>query len=261
MIKFAQCCVGILLGISLWAGSSQAAAPTVADMMEQMNDLENLQSDITVKVSMTQQKVNEGVIKKENVFYRRDIDDSFLMVTIAPETDKGNGYLRVGDNMWMYRRNTRTFQIMNRNESIGGTDAKAGDFEKKKFTELYAPALDAQGNEILTEETLGSAKIPVYRFEVTAKVKDVDYPKQVFWVRQDNFLTLKKESYALSGTLMESSYYPKYTTIDGKYFALQILIVDEFEPGNKTMVEFSGIALKPIDDAVFTKAYLENLSR
>ncbi len=260
MMKYAQCCLGILLGMSLWGGSSQAA-PTVAEMMEQMNDLENLQSDITVKVNMTQQKVNEGVTKHESVFYRRDTDDSFLIVTIAPATDKGNGYLRVGENMWMYRRNTRTFQIMDRNESIGGTDVKAGDFEKKKFTELYAPALDAQGHEILTEETLGSAKIPVYRFEVTARVKDVDYPKQVFWVRQDNFLTLKKESYALSGTLMESSYYPKYTTIDGKYFALQILIVDEFETGNKTMAEFSGISLNPIDDAVFTKAYLENLSK
>ena len=72
---------------------------------------------------------------------------------------------------------------------------------------------------------------------------------------------MKKESYSLSGTLMESSYYPKYTTVDGKYIPLQMIFVDEFEKGNKTMVQLSGIALQPIDNTVFTKAYLENLSK
>jgi outer membrane lipoprotein-sorting protein len=245
---------------SLFVGYAQAG-PTVMEIMTQMDDMEKLGSDVTLKVKITQQRVEEGVKVLESVFYRRDKDDAFLLIMIAPDSDKGNGYLRVGDNMWMYRRNTRTFQIMNRDEPIGGTGAKAGDMESKKFTELYEPVLDDQGQEILSEETLGKAKIPVYRFEVVAKVKDVDYPKEIYWVRTDNFLTMKKASYSLSGTLMESSYFPKYTMIDDKYIPLQMIFVDEFEKGNKTMVQLSGIALKPIDNDVFTKAYLENLSR
>ena len=39
------------------------------------------------------------------------------------------------------------------------------------------------------------------------------------------------------------------------------LIIDEFEKGDKTLVELSGFSLENIDDAVFTKAYLENLSK
>lgn len=251
--------VSLLWGSFLSANS--LAAPTVVEIMNNMDGIEDMQSDVTLKVKITHQKVEEGVKVQESVFYRRDADDSFLMIMTAPDSDKGNGYLRVGDNMWMYRRNTRTFQIMNRDDSIGGTGAKAGDFEKKKFTDLYAPVLDAAGKEILTEETLGKAQIPVYRFEVKAIVKDVDYPKEIYWVRTDNFLTMKKESYSLSGTLMESSYFPKYTTVEGKFIPLQMIFVDEFEKGNKTMVELSGIALQPIDSAVFTKAYLENLSK
>ena len=38
-------------------------------------------------------------------------------------------------------------------------------------------------------------------------------------------------------------------------------IIDEFEKGNKTIVEISDISTKKIDDSVFTKAYLENLSK
>jgi hypothetical protein len=163
--------------------------------------------------------------------------------------------------MWMYRRNTRTFQIMGRGQSIGGTDADADDLETRKYVELYEPVLDEHGNEKLTEETLGKAKIPVYRFEVKAKVKDVDYPKKTYWVRQDNFLKLKEESYSLSGTLTQTIYYPKYTNVQGRYVFAKQLVIDEFEKGNKTLLQLSGISLKAIDDAVFTKAYLENLSK
>ena len=197
--------------------------------MKKMEENENIGVDVTAKIKMTMQTRDEGITVKECVFYRRDRDDAFLIVMTAPDAEKGNGYLRVGDNMWMYRRNTRTFQIMSRDERIGGTGAKAGDLEKKKITDLYAPILDKNGNEILSEETLGKAKISVYRFEVTAKVKDVEYPKVIYWVRQDNFLPMKEESYSLSGTLMETSYFPKWTTVEGKYIPLQMIFVDEFE--------------------------------
>ena len=243
-------------------GSSQVwAKPSALDVMKAMEDLQDMGVDITVKAKITQKKPDQGVKLFESVYYRRDADDSFLIVMTAPDHEKGNGYLRVADNMWMYRRNTRTFQIMNRDQSIAGTDAKAGDLEKRKFTELYEPAVDEQGKEILVEETLGKAKIPVYKLEVKAKVKDVEYPKVIYWVRQDNFLTMKEESYSLSGTLMETSYYPKWTTVEGKYIPLNIIFVDEFEEGNRTVLELSGISLQPISNDIFTKAYLENLSK
>jgi outer membrane lipoprotein-sorting protein len=253
----------MVLTVSLLAvfSSNLWATPTAVEIMKQMETVEDIKVDVTVKVKITQQKPDEGVKLVESVYYRRDKDDAFLIVMTAPDNEKGNGYLRVGDNMWMYRRNTRTFQIMSRDQSIGGTDAKAGDMEKRKFTDLYEPALDAQGKEIVSEEKLGKAEIPVYRLEVKGKVKDVEYPKVIYWVRQDNYLTMKTESYSLSGTLMESSFYPKWTTVEGKYIPLQMLFVDEFEKGNKSIVELSGISLAPIDSDIFTKAYLENLSK
>lgn len=237
------------------------AAPTAMEIMKKMEEMEDIGIDITVKVKITQQKADQGAKVFESIYYRRDNDDAFLIVMTAPDNEKGNGYLRVGDNMWMYRRNTRTFQIMKRDQSIAGTDAKAGDLESRKFTELYEPAVDDQGNELLAEETLGKAKIPVYRLEVLGKVKDVEYPKVIYWVRQDNYLTMKQEQYSLSGTLMETSYFPKWTQVEGRYIPLQMIFVDEFEEGNKSLLELSGISLQPIDNDVFTKAYLENLSK
>ncbi|MDD5687903.1 MAG: outer membrane lipoprotein-sorting protein [Elusimicrobia bacterium] len=218
-----------------------------------------IKTDASANVVMTQQKAEEGTKIIEMIYYRRDSDDAFLIVMKSPENEKGNGYLRVGDNFWMYRINTRTFQHINRDESIGGTDAHSGNFETRKLTELYAPVIDANGNEKISKEMLG--QIPINKFEVKAKVNDVDYPKKIYWTRQDNNLVLKEESYSLSGTLMQTAYYLKFTVIDGRFVPVKHIYIDEFEKGNKTIVEISDISTQKIDDKIFTKAYLENLSK
>lgn len=248
----------ITLGFIIY-GTGSYTETTVGMLLSKVEKIQEIVADVRAKVVMTQQKVGQGTKNIELIYYRRDSDDSFLIVMVAPETDKGNGYLRVGDNFWMYRRNTRTFQHINRDENIAGTNAHAQDFEKRKLTELYAPTLNSSKKEILSEEILG--KIPVYKFEVKAKVNDVDYPKKIYWIRKDNFLPLKEQSYSMSGTLMLTAYYLNYTTIEGRYVAVKMMFIDEFEKGNKTLVEISGISTEKLDNSIFTKPYLENLSK
>jgi hypothetical protein len=234
-------------------------APPVDSLMKKMQDNISMATDARAMVTLTQQKPNQGVKNFTMMYYRRDRDNAFLIVFSEPESERGNGYLRVGDNFWMYRRNTRTFQHVNRDEAIGGSDASGEDFETRKLTELYEPAVDSSGGELVRKEKLGS--IPVYRFEVRAKVSDVSYPYKIFWVRTDNTLLLKEQSFSSSKTLMSTAYYRKYTIVLGKFVPVQQLFIDEFEKGNKTIVEISGIITEKLDDAIFTKAYLENLSK
>ena len=248
----------ILLLIFLLSGVV-AAVPKAGKILAEIDRLLDLEADGTAKVKITQQRAGEGVKVYESIYYLRDADDSFLIVMTAPEVEKGNGYLKQGDNFWMYRRNTRTFQHINRGESIAGTNATSGDFENRKLSELYKPALDETGREKIVTTKIG--EIPVYQFELTATTEDVSYPKVVFWVRTDNYLPLKAESYSLNGVLMESAYYLKYTKIGQQYMWVQAMFVDEFEKGNKTVVEIQNISLQKIPDHVFTKGYLENLSK
>ncbi|MBD3419084.1 MAG: outer membrane lipoprotein-sorting protein [Chitinivibrionales bacterium] len=235
------------------------ALPSVNMLLEKVDFNQNMTSDIKARVVLTQKKADQGTKITEMNYYRRDEDNSFLIVMTAPPSEKGNGYLRIDDNFWMYRKNTRTFQHVNRDESIGGSDATAQDFETRNLTELYKPATDSAGNQIISEEMLG--KIPVYKFEVVAQVNDVAYPRKTYWVRKDNYLPLKEQAYSGSGTLMITAYYLNYTEIRGRYVPVKQMYIDEFEKGNKTIVEISGISLKKLDDAIFTKAYLENVSK
>ncbi|MEW6515638.1 MAG: outer membrane lipoprotein-sorting protein [candidate division FCPU426 bacterium] len=252
--------IGIALLFALLAPlPALAAEGPVTGILRAIDHNYEMRTDGRADVTVTQQKVDQGTKVFGMQYFRRDADDSFLIVMTAPENEKGNGYLRVGDNFWMYRRNTRTFQHINRDESIGGTDARGDDFEERKMMEMYAPVLDPQGGEAIAEDRLG--QVPVYRFEVRAKIEDVDYPKKIYWVRRDNSLILKEEAYSLSGTLMQTAYYLKYTQVQGAFVAVKFLVIDEFEKGNKTVVDIANISTRKLDDAIFTKPYLENLSK
>jgi len=236
-----------------------AAESRVSAILKAIDDNYKMKKDMRADVTLTQQKAGQGTKIMDMAYFRRDSDDAFLIAMRAPENERGNGYLRVGDNFWMYRKNTRTFQHVNRDESIGGSDAHGDDFETRKLDELYGPLVKPDGKEDFAEEMLG--KVPVHRFEVRAKVNDVDYPRQIFWTRRDNGLLLKQESYSLSGTLMQTAYFLKFTEIEGRFVAVKQLFIDEFEKGNKTIVEISGIVPGKLEDKIFTKAYLENLSK
>lgn len=235
------------------------AFPKIEQLLVKLDSSQSQTVDVKACVDITEQKVSQGARKIQMNYYRRDSDRSFLIVMINPPSEQGNGYLRVTDNFWMYRKNTRTFQHINRDESIGGSDAHGDDFEGRKLSEMYRASLDSAGNEKISEEMLG--QIPVYKFEVVAKINDVDYPKKIYWLRKDNLLNLKEASYSQSGTLMQTAYYLKYTEIKGRLVPVKQLFVDEFEKGNKSLVEISGISIDKLDNAIFTKAYLENLSK
>jgi outer membrane lipoprotein-sorting protein len=251
----------ILVFLVLLAGFSNftfAEVPNIKNILKQIDDNNELKYDGTAKVLATVQKADEGIKVYEYIYYRRDAGKLFLIIMTSPEIEKGNGYLKQGDNYWMYRKNTRTFQHITEGESIAGSDSKVEDVEEI-LTNKYKPAINESKNEKIIETKLGN--IPVYQFEIEAKNEDEYYPKRVYWVRKDNYLPLKAQCYSLSGTLMRTAYYLKYTQIKGQYLMINGIFVNEIEKGNKTIVEVKDISTQKIDDCVFTKAYLENLSK
>ncbi len=233
--------------------------PQPSEIMKKLDNLFSQKGDLTATIKIIQKKKDLGVKIYKFKIFRSDKRDAFLLLFLEPPSEKGNGYLKIGDNFWLYRRNTRTFQHISRDADISGTNMKIGDMEKQKLSELYRPLTDKNGKQIITAEMLG--KIPVYKFTIIAKTKDVTYPKITYWVRRDNYLPLKAQYFSLSGTLLRTSYFLKYTRIKGRYFLLEGVFIDEFEKGNRSALKVENIKVKPIPDYVFTKQYLENLSR
>jgi outer membrane lipoprotein-sorting protein len=241
-----------------WGGAIAHGGTMGDSLLAKLEEIQKFESDLTCRARIVQEKTGQGTKTTDVEYYRRDSDKAFLIHMVAPESERGNGYLRTGENLWMYRRNTRSFQHINRDESIGGSDAKADDFETRNIAETYAVAKDKDGKEMIVEENLG--KLPVYRIEVKAKVQDVDYPRKIWWISRDKNLLMKEEAYS-GKTLMQTAYYFKYTQLGGKYIPVKQMFIDEFEKGSRTVVDLSGMSTKKIDGSLFTKAHLESLSK
>ena len=151
--------VTLALAVTLAAAPAIWANPSVSEIIDEVDTHLQLKSDMTAQARITTRDPEQGTKVIDSVYYRRDSDDAFLIVIASPESDRGNGYMRVGDNLWMYKRATRTFTHIGRDEKIGGSNASAGDMETRKFKDLYKPSLDASGKEIISEEML-AGKIP-----------------------------------------------------------------------------------------------------
>lgn len=235
------------------------ADPDGAKILKALEANETLSADIHSKVAITENRTGQGAKSLKCEYFRRDSDKSFVIAITAPESDRGNGYLRQGEHFWMYRRNTRTFQHVNRDESIGGSDAKGQDFESRPLSQMYAPAKDAQGKELVRADTVGG--VPCWKLEVRAIVSDVDYPKKSMWVRQSDLLLAKDQSFSSQGTLMRTGYYTKYQLVAQRQVPMRQVHVDEVEKGNRTLVDLSEIKVGKLDPTIFSKAWLESQSK
>lgn len=242
----------LILIISLLI-SQIAFGITGAEILKKMDDLGSLESDGTARIKITTQKPGQLAKVQEMQWFRQDSTKSFLIIIQSPASERGNGYLKNGDNLWLYKRNTRTFQFINSSERIGGSGATADDFDEKTLSEQY----NVVGK--IEETKLGSRD--VYKFEVRGKNRNVKDPTRIYWVDKATFLPLRQQNFSLSGTLLETIEFSKYTRVGKSFVAGVIRVTDEIDKGNVTIVEISAFSTDKIDPKVFTKAYLENLSR
>jgi len=236
-------------------GFQEKNDPKAEEIIKKMESITNIENtDVTATILFLQQKSGEPDKIYKAKYYRRDKDNAFVIIFIEPESEKGKGYLRLEDNLYMYIPSTREFIHKNRKENVGSTDAKAEDFEKKKTLDLYYVKM--LPNAVVN-------KADCYVIELNAKQADVSYPIQKWYIRVSDYLTLKQEAFSLSGTLMQVTYYVKYIPIKGgKMFVTKFMSDNKIE-GTRTRVTVheATLSFDPIPDYVFTKAFLEQQSK
>jgi len=205
----------------------------------------------TLKFVSIDPEIKEPTVRQFTTF-RRDKTDSMLMVTFLPEVDKGQGRLRVDNNMWTYDPESRKFTHTTLKENISGTEVKNNDVKKPTMSDDYSVVGFAEGK-------LGA--FAVYVIDLKAKTEEVPYATQKAYMRKDNFVLLMVQSYSLTSRLLRTTYYPTYSKIGEKYVATTTIFKDELVAGKQTTMTMSNISLSPIPDSVFTKAYLEKINK
>ena len=181
--------------------------------------------------------------------FRRDEKDQSLILILLPEADRGQGYLKDGDNLLFYDPTSRKFNHTSMKEALSDSKAQNDDFSKNDTLEDYSITKTR-------EDMLG--KYPVWVIDLKAKRNDVSYDQIRLYVRRTCRLSYRSTWHIRR--LMRTMLYPKYAQVTKAYFPSQMLIVDEVNKGEKSQINLSEISVDRLPDKVFTKAFLEQAS-
>ncbi len=232
-------------------GSSDPKAVGLVRAFEEKLNLIGL--DVSNVFTLVQKKPGEADRVIRIKIFRRDAEDTFALVFQYPESEKGKGYYRRGDDLFLYLPSTREFVYRNRKDDVGATDVRTDLFGKSDAASQYW--LNGEG-----AATVARWECDVVRAD--AKRLDVSFPIQKWYVRRTDGLPVKLESFSASGTLLRTTYYVDYRQVaPGKYLFAKLLATDALEKGRQTFLTNEDISTARIPDYTFSKAFLEEQSR
>ncbi len=208
--------------------------------------------DLSATVTLEQRDPEEGDELSKVKMFRRDTNDTFLMLFEKPETQLGQGYLNIEDGLWFYDPESRQFTYTSISESFGGSDARNSDFEASSLTEDY---------DVISSEEGKLGKFEVWILELEASNSEITYPFRKIWVSKEPNLLLKSEDYSLTKRLLRTSYFPNYAKAGDSFIASEQLYVDALVENKSTKIILEDISTAAIPDNVFTKAYVERVNR
>ena len=247
-------CVG--LGFIAAPVFSQAAAAddgamTLIKSLEDKLNVENL--DLTSTFTLVQKKAGETDRVLKLKIFRRDRVGKFTIIFQYPDSEKGKGYFRDGDSLYLYLPTTREFVFRNRKDDVGSTDVRTDLFGKLNLSSQYRAKLPG---------TAKVAKFDTQVVQLDAKSLDVSFPIQKWYLRSSDGLPVKVENFSASGSLLRTFFYVDYQEVaPGKFLNIRLLAVNNLENNQKTLLANDDVSTAKIADYTFSQAFLEEQSR
>jgi outer membrane lipoprotein-sorting protein len=168
------------------------------------------------------------VLVKEMRAITEGVSKSFVEF-INPE-DKGVRYLKLEKELWMYFPDEQETVLISGHllkEGMMGSDVSYEDaLEAGGLGEKYDIGL--KGTETLDGRTM-------YVLDLKAKVRNVPYEGQKFWVDAERFVVFKAEMYAKSGKLIKESRALETRQFGKRWFTTKVRLEDKLKKGGGTV--------------------------
>jgi len=234
-----------------FTGMAMAEDVNYKAVLAKIDEQTNFKGDASAKVTIQSKKPGENDNIMQAQYFRRDKDNKFMILILKPEVNKGQGYLKIDDNIIFYDPESRKFSKLTGSGNFQDSNAKNSDFQASSLAEDY-DIVEAGKEKLQAKDT--------YVLTLKAKKNDVTYPKQKIWIEISTNLLLKSEDYSLSDRLMRTSLYGKYVSIDGRFLATRMRFEDNLKKGEVTDLILENPSMAKLPDTVFTQAYLEKVN-
>ncbi len=191
--------------------------------------------------------------------FRRDRKNEFLVLILEPDVDKGKGYLKLGDSLWLYDPIGHSFTFTSAKERFQNSSARNSDFNRSNFAGDYTVIAGRK-------EKLGQFECNVLDLQATNNT--VSFPKVTIWVSTDNLVRQIKD-HSLSGQLMRTTGIPGYQLVGNRWIPNMMVILDHLKSiklsgkieYERTTITITKPSLAPLPDYVYSKEYLERVGK
>lgn len=241
------------------SAQSDGAKPDFNQMLRKADSMVTFtDSDFSALYTFVQDTPGSGTSTKQAMVFRRDKNNTYLIILVKPIDDKGKGYLKSGNNLWFYDPVSKRFTFTSAKDRFQNLNARNSDFTRSNLAGDY--------------KVTGSARAKLGRFDcwvldLEARTNDIPFPRMKIWISDDG-LVRKTEDYSYSGQHLRTSAFPVYQQVGSRFVPQTVVIQDELRGAKvngafvkeRTTYTIERPSLQPLPDATFTKAWLENLS-
>ncbi|MGA2547199.1 MAG: outer membrane lipoprotein-sorting protein [Rectinemataceae bacterium] len=247
-INFRRIAIAVL---TLAVAVSAAAATDFKALLKSIDELQTFsKQDYSAVYDIVSEKPGENPTTTQVKIFRRDDHDQIVILIQKPEKQKGQGYLKIDDNVWFYDPESGNYSHSTMKENINGSQAKNSDFKKYTFAEDFDIVKTDEGK-------LGSFETWVLTLQ--SKNDEVSYQKIRLTVRKDKPIPLKEEDFSVSDRPMRTIYYlPTYVQVNDKLIPAKIKMVDEVNKGTQSVLTISNVYVGKLDNKYFQKTFLES---
>jgi outer membrane lipoprotein-sorting protein len=250
----------LIILLILLFGSASAWGQADLDLLKKADGLASyLDTDFSGEYTIVQDKPGQSRNTTVAGLFRRDSSEMYVIVIMQPEINKGQGYLKQGETLWIYDPESRKFNTTSSSERFQNSNARNSDFTQSTLAEDYNIVSG-------TNEMLGAFSCRVLNLEAISA--EVAYPKMKIWISDDG-LVRKTEDYSLSGQLLRTSAIPDYHQIGNRFVPKRILFVDALLGATvggrfvneRTQITINKPAFGGLADSVFSKTFLETVNQ
>ena len=243
----------ISLKTGLYAESDQELLARVDSLVSYMD------TDFSAEYTIVQERPGQRLSTTVAGVFRRDSNETYVIVIMQPQINRGQGYLKQDNILWFYDPESRNFNTTTRADLFQNTNARNSDFTRSTLYQDY---------RVIAGEDAVLGRFECRLLTLEAVTRDVAYPRMKVWISKDGLLR-KTEDYSLSGQLLRTSAIPDYYNIYGRFVPRQILFVDELRVANingvfrneRTQVSITRPSFNMVADSVFSKTFLENVNQ
>jgi outer membrane lipoprotein-sorting protein len=176
-------------------------------------------------------------------------NENSIVMVMEPAVDRGQIMLMKGRDLWIFLPNVSQPVRLSLAQRLTGQVAN-GDIARANFSGDYTPKV------LRTEKIDGEEH---YVLELTAVDRTVAYHRVLYWVKQKNFYPHKAEFYSLSDRLLKSARYENFQQLAGRPRPTRIVMQDALRKGEESVLDYSGMVLRQLEDKIFTRDYLKRL--